>query len=94
MEELQTTRTIHMEPTSFKDSIRPLFTEIDIAHMKKAFDLSQYEDVKANAQGILSRLMGSTGSVMPPPPSKGGSGPWPPDQIALFKKWIDEGCNP
>jgi hypothetical protein len=83
-----------MEPISFKTSILPLFTEIDIAHMKKAFDLSRYEDVKANAEGILGRLMGSTGSVMPPPPSKGGSGPWPPERVALFKKWIDEGCNP
>jgi hypothetical protein len=83
-----------MAPVSFSDSIRPLFTEIDIAHMKKAFDLSRYEDVKANAQSILGRLMASTGSVMPPPPSKGGSGPWAPAEIALFKQWVDEGCNP
>ena len=68
-------------------------TAIDVAHMKKTFDLSRYEDVKANAQDILGRLDGSTGSVMPTPPSKGGSGPWPPKHVALFKKWIDEGCN-
>jgi len=83
-----------MEPTSFGADIRPLFTEIDIAHMKKAFDLSRYEDVKANAHTILGRLMGSTGAVMPPPVSKGGAGPWKPDQVALFRQWIDEGCNP
>jgi hypothetical protein len=83
-----------MEPISFKTSILPLFTEIDIAHMKKAFDLSQYGDVKANAQAILGRLMGATGPVMPPPPSTGGKGPWSAQQIALFKKWIDEGCSP
>jgi hypothetical protein len=83
-----------MEPTGFRTSIRPLFTDTDIAHMKKAFDLSRYEDVKANAQVILGRLMGSTGSVMPPPASRGGAGPWKPDQVDLFKRWIDEGCNP
>ncbi len=83
-----------MEPIGFRTSIRPLFTDIDIAHMKKAFDLSRYEDVRANAQIILGRLMGSTGAVMPPPAPKGGTGPWKPDQVALFRRWIDEGCNP
>jgi hypothetical protein len=83
-----------MVPISFNASILPLFTATDIAHMKKAFDLSRYEEVKANAQSILGRLLGSTGAVMPPPPSHGGAGPWSPDQIALFKQWVDEGCNP
>lgn len=83
-----------MAPISFETSILPLFTEIDVAHMKKAFDLSQYGDVKANAQAILGRLTGTTGPVMPPPPATGGSGQWPAEQIALFKRWMDEGCNP
>ncbi len=83
-----------MGPVSFKSNILPLFTDIDIDHMKRVLNLSRYEDVKANAEAILGRLLGSTGSVMPPPPSQGGSGPWSPQRVALFKKWIDEGCNP
>jgi len=83
-----------MGPISFRSSILPLFTQVDIDHMKNVLDLSRYEDVKANAEAILGRLEGTTGSVMPPPPSLGGSGPWSRQQVAVFKQWIDDGCNP
>jgi hypothetical protein len=83
-----------VERTTFKTHILPLFTDIDIDHMKKVLDLSRYEDVKANAQAILGRLMGTTGAVMPPPADHGGAGPWSPEQVALFERWIDEGCYP
>ena len=92
--ELQQKWDTIMERLSFRTSILPLFTEVDVDHMKKVFDLSRYDDVKANAEAILGRLTGSTGSVMPPPASHDGSGPWTPEQVALFKKWIDDGCNP
>ena len=49
--------------------------------MNFAFDLSEYDDVKANAQGILDRL---TDGSMP------CDAPWSADQIALFREWMDE----
>jgi hypothetical protein len=83
-----------MAKTSFKTDILPLFTQIDIAHMANHFDLSKYNDVKTNAQHILARLKAQGGAVMPPPSAKGGDGPWPPEKIALFQTWIDDGCLP
>ncbi|MEY9633366.1 hypothetical protein ABIF66_001595 [Bradyrhizobium japonicum] len=31
---------------------------------------------------------------MPPPPAKGGDGPWSTQTIALFESWIDGGYQP
>jgi hypothetical protein len=72
---------------SFATDIRPLFRdEPDVKTMKRmGLDLSSYEDVKANAEGIYSRL--EDGS-MP------CDGPWPKDQVSLFKRWMDEEMNP
>ena len=72
---------------SFASDIRPLFRDSpDVDTMKRmGLDLSSYEDVKAQAQGIVSRL--EDGSM---PCDE----PWPEDQIAKFKSWIDEGMNP
>jgi hypothetical protein len=67
---------------SFASDIRPLFRETDVEEMGFAFDLGDYEDVKANAEGIYERL--ADGS-MP------CDGPWSDEQIALFRRWIDEG---
>jgi hypothetical protein len=83
-----------VEQPSFVADIRPLFTDIDIDHMSWFCDLSAYEDVKANASEILDRLRGQGGNVMPPPPSKGGKGPWPKEKIDLFQAWVDGGCAP
>jgi hypothetical protein len=84
-----------MEDTvTFAANIRPLFTQLDIDHMSWFCDLSKFEDVKANAQEILNRLKGKGGSVMPPPPTKGGDGPWSADKIDLFRAWIEGGCQP
>jgi hypothetical protein len=79
---------------SFAKDIRPLFSSIDVAHMAGAFDLSNYDAVRKNAQQILRRLKGQGGAVMPPPRAQGGSGPWPDDQIALFESWIHGGLQP
>lgn len=68
---------------SFAADIRPLFREKDIRRMAFAFDLTDYEDVKANADGIYNRL--ADGSM----PCDGA---WPTEQLALFHRWIDEGC--
>jgi hypothetical protein len=69
---------------SFADDIRPLFRDSpDVDGMKEyGLDLSSYEDVKARADAIYARL--EDGS-MP------CDGPWPKEQIELFKQWIDEG---
>jgi hypothetical protein len=79
--------------TSFDTDIRPLFTERDIRAMSKAFNLGNYEDVKAHAAAIYDRLRGIGGAIMPPPPPR-GEGPWPDSKIQLFAKWIADGCQP
>jgi hypothetical protein len=81
-------------PVGFAADIKPLFTQIDIDHMSWYCDLSQYDDVKTHAQAILRRLKAQGGPVMPPPPAKGGDGPWSADKIALFQSWIDGGYQP
>jgi hypothetical protein len=53
--------------------------------MGYAFDLSDYDDVKANAEGIYERL--EDGSM----PCDGA---WPTEQVTAFRQWIDEGCAP
>jgi hypothetical protein len=70
---------------SFARDIRPLFRDDDVKEMKYAFDLSRYEDVKSNAQGIYERV--ADGSM----PCDGA---WPADRIALFRRWVDEGSGP
>ena len=79
---------------SFAKDIRPLFTPVDVDHMSAFFDLTNYDDVKNYAQQILQRLKGLGGTVMPPPPAKGGDGPWTAEKIALFQSWIDTGFQP
>lgn len=75
---------------SFAADIRPLLTDTDIDHMAFFCDLSKYEDVKANVDGITQRLHGE-GPVMPP---ASAGGPWSAEKIALFDTWITDGCQP
>lgn len=73
---------------SFARDIRPLFRDIDVAHMKPAgLDLSSYAEVKAKAQGIHAAVAGKT---MPPDPADH----WTDAKIATFKSWMDQGCPP
>ena len=74
---------------SFARDIRPLFRTLDIEHMAFLCDLSKYEDVRDNAQDILGRLKGLGGRRMPP---SDAGGPWSAENIALFQKWVDDGC--
>ena len=67
----------------YERDIRPLFREKDVSSMSMAFDLASYNDVRANADGILTKL--SDGS-MP------CDGPWPQEQVQLFRRWVDAGC--
>jgi hypothetical protein len=69
---------------SFASQIRPLFREEDVDAMKDfgPFDLSNHADVSAHADTILERL---DAGDMP------CDGCWEPDQVALFRQWIDDG---
>jgi len=53
--------------------------------MRFAFDLSQYDEVKSNAQGIYDRLVDGS---MP------CDGAWAEGQIALFRQWMEDGYLP
>jgi tyrosinase len=69
---------------SYANDIRPLFTDEDVEHMLDVnpdLDLSSYDAVKANAQDIYGVL--SSGD-MPP------GDPWPEENVAKFKQWMDE----
>jgi hypothetical protein len=70
---------------SFARDIRPLFRDDDVDAMRYAFDLRNHDDARANAEGIYARL--ADGSM----PCDGA---WPADQIALFRRWVDEGSAP
>jgi hypothetical protein len=54
--------------TSFQADILPLFTDRDIQAMSKAFNLANYDDVKAHAAAIYDRIRGIGGAIMPPRP--------------------------
>ncbi len=71
---------------SFANAIRPLFRDFDVESMKGFdLDLSSYDAVKAQAEAIYKTL--EDGS-MP------CDDPWPKEQIARFKQWMDEGMAP
>ncbi len=67
----------------FERDIRPLFRPRDVEAMSFAFDLSAYEDVRAHAEDIYSRL--ADGSM--PCDTR-----WPADRLDLFRTWIDNGA--
>jgi hypothetical protein len=68
---------------SYERDIRPLFRPRDVGSMQRFFDLSSYNDVRANADKILERLEGGS---MP------CDGAWPNDQIEVFRSWVAAGC--
>jgi hypothetical protein len=70
---------------SYENDIRPLFRDTDRSRMEFAFDLWDYDDVKENAPLILERLAEGD---MP------CDGPWPGDQVDLFRNWVDSGMSP
>ena len=76
---------------SFAADIKPLFREIDIKHMKVGgvlLDDYAYMSKPDNASSVLETVEGN-------PPSMPPGGPyWTADQVALFKKWMDEGYQP
>ena len=71
---------------SFSNDIMPLFNQFK-GQMMWRFDLTNYDQVKANAATILGRI---NGGGMPPPPFD----PLTFDQIQLFQQWINDGYEP
>jgi len=71
---------------SYAKDIKPLFRGSDIASMKNAgLDLGSYNDVRASADKILSRL--EDGS-MP------CDGRWHQQDIDKFRHWVTDGKLP
>ena len=73
-------------PVSYALHIQPLFTDDHRQCMLTSFDLKSYEDVKKFSGPIADRL---TDKTMP-----ADDGPWPDEWIALFNRWVAEGCQP
>lgn len=77
---------------SFAGDILPLFTQMDIDHMKRLrLPLDDYSAMSdpATAQSVYEAV--SDGSM---PPSRSGEPPWSPEQVDLFKRWMDGGYQP
>lgn len=73
---------------SFARDIRPMFTDTDVAHMKKMMDLSSRDSVFEHADAIYATV--STGTM--PPPNTGEK--WTPEMCAKFKAWQEQGGPP
>jgi hypothetical protein len=73
------------DQVTYGQDIRPLFRDRDIQSMSFAFDLSSYDDVRANAEAIYERL--AAGSM--PCDSR-----WPAADVERFRTWIDNGSAP
>ncbi|MBD0289728.1 MAG: hypothetical protein ICV74_00625 [Thermoleophilia bacterium] len=67
---------------SFRRDVRLLFRDDDVEAMEYVFDLSSYEDVRANAEEIYERV--AEGSM--PCDEE-----WPEERVQLFRRWIDAG---
>lgn len=74
-----------VQDVGFAADIRPLFRERDVSAMASRFDLSSYDDVRANAARIYGRLADGT---MP------CDGAWQADDVERFRSWMDNGFAP
>jgi hypothetical protein len=81
-----------MATVSFKAEILPLFTPMDIQHMKEqSFPLDDYDFMSQpdNASSVYDQV--STGAM---PPSWSGEDPWSDEKVSLFKEWMEGGYQP
>ena len=72
------------DQVSFAAHIKPLFRESDRQSMSFAFDLWSLDDVRAHAADILDRLRAGS---MP------CDGAWPEEQVTVFARWTETGCQ-
>jgi len=68
---------------SFERHVKGLFRARDRGAMRFAFDLWSMADVRTHAKAILARLQDGS---MP------CDGAWPAEKVAIFERWIAEGC--
>jgi CDGSH-type Zn-finger protein/truncated hemoglobin YjbI len=73
------------QPVGFAAHIKPLFRQRDRQSMSFAFDLWSFDDVRARASAILTRLQEGS---MP------CDGAWPAEKTEAFKRWADTGMRP
>jgi hypothetical protein len=73
----------------FARDIRPMFTSMDVDHMKKVMDLSDRDSVFQHAEAIYESV--SSGRM---PPASCGEPRWTPDMCAKFKTWQEQGGPP
>jgi hypothetical protein len=73
------------ETVRFSSDILPLFRESDRDAMRGAFDLWSHDQVTAHGQAIAARLKNGS---MP------CDGPWPPEWVSLFERWLEQGALP
>ena len=74
---------------SFAHDIRPLFTDMDVAHMKNAgvrLDDVAYMRDPGHAQNVLNAV--SSGAM---PPGSSGEPRWSPERVQLFQDWMASG---
>lgn len=71
---------------SFSSDIAPIFNQFS-GQMMWRFDLTNYDQVRANAQVIYGRI---NGGGMPPAPFD----PLTTEQIQLFQQWMAQGYQP
>ena len=77
---------------SFAQDIRPLFTDMDVAHMKSFgvfLDDFDYMRDPAHAEHVLTRV--NSGSM---PQRRSGEPPWPAERVQLLRDWIAAGYQP
>jgi hypothetical protein len=77
---------------SFAQDIRPLFTDMDVAHMRQLLvplDDFDYMRNPGHAQHVLDRV--SNGSM---PPRRSGESAWSAETVQLFRDWITDGYQP
>lgn len=79
-------------PTSFANDIAPIFAPFR-PFMLWRFDLTDYDQVKANALLIDSFISADPDGRMPPA-NFGGATSLTGQNIATFKQWIAEGFPP
>ena len=72
-------------PLSFATDIVGLFRPFDREEMLDYFDLFVFEDVRDHAEDIRDKV---AAEEMP------CDAPWPPERVAVFQRWIDEGRQP
>lgn len=79
---------------SFSTDIKPLFRDVDMAHMKRfgvELDNYSYMSNPDNANRVLATLSPDDGQ----PPSMPPGGPyWTAAQLALFARWQEGGYKP